>query len=40
VQALLTRLPGLALAPGAELERMESSIVYGLKELPVMWQPA
>lgn len=40
LEALLTRLPGLALAPGAELERMESSIVYGLKELPVMWQPA
>ncbi|MFF2347087.1 cytochrome P450 [Pseudarthrobacter sp. NPDC058119] len=40
MEALLTRLPGLALAPGAELERMESSIVYGLKELPVTWQPA
>ena len=40
LEALLTRLPGLALAPGAELERMESSIVYGLKELPVTWQPA
>ena len=38
LEALLTRLPGLSLAPGAELERMESSIVYGLKELPVTWQ--
>lgn len=40
LEALLTRLPGLSLAPGAELERMESSIVYGLKELPVTWQRA
>ncbi|NUT70883.1 cytochrome P450 [Pseudarthrobacter sp. C4D7] len=40
LEALLNRLPGLSVAPGAELERMDSSIVYGLKELPVTWQPA
>jgi cytochrome P450 len=38
--ALLSRLPGLSLVPEARLERMESSIVYGLKELRVNWQPA
>jgi cytochrome P450 len=38
--ALLSRLPGLTLAPEARLERMESTIVYGLKELRVNWQPA
>ncbi|MET3811962.1 cytochrome P450 [Arthrobacter sp. UYEF3] len=37
LQAVLSRLPGLALDPGARLERMESSIIYGLKELPVTW---
>ncbi|WP_457950053.1 cytochrome P450 [Pseudarthrobacter sp. alpha12b] len=40
LEALLSRLPGLSVAPGVELERMESSIVYGLKALPVTWQPA
>jgi len=40
LEALLNRLPGLSVAPGADLERMESTIVYGLKELPVTWQPA
>ncbi|MFP5311718.1 MAG: cytochrome P450 [Actinomycetes bacterium] len=40
LDALLSRLPGLSLAPGAQLERMESTIVYGLKTLPVTWQPA
>jgi cytochrome P450 len=40
LEALLSRLPGLSLAQGAHLERMESTIVYGLKELPVSWQPA
>jgi cytochrome P450 len=35
--AVLSRLPGLSLAPGAHLERMESTIIYGLKELPVSW---
>ncbi|WP_324645144.1 cytochrome P450 [Pseudarthrobacter sp. LT1] len=40
LEALLSRLPGLSVAPGAQLERMDSSIVYGLKELPVTWQPA
>jgi cytochrome P450 len=38
--ALLSRLPGLSLAQGAHLERMESTIIYGLKALPVSWQPA
>jgi cytochrome P450 len=38
--ALLSRLPGLSLDQGAHLERMESTIIYGLKELPVRWQPA
>ncbi|MDQ0118787.1 cytochrome P450 [Pseudarthrobacter sp902506025] len=40
LEALLSRLPGLSVASGAQLERMDSSIVYGLKELPVTWQPA
>jgi cytochrome P450 len=38
--ALLSRLPGLFLDQGAPLERMESTIIYGLKGLPVRWQPA
>ena len=38
--ALLSRLPGLSLVPGAHLERMESTIIYGLKAIPVRWQPA
>ncbi|MFC0455977.1 cytochrome P450 [Arthrobacter liuii] len=40
LEALLSRLPGLSVAPGAELERMESTIIYGLKALPATWQPA
>jgi cytochrome P450 len=40
LQGVLDRLPGLALAPGAHLERMDSTIVYGVKELPVTWQGA
>ena len=40
LQGILQRLPGLALAPGAHLERMDSTIVYGVKELPVNWQAA
>ena len=40
LQGILDRLPGLALAPGAHLERMDSTIVYGVKELPVTWQAA
>ncbi|WP_346958262.1 cytochrome P450 [uncultured Arthrobacter sp.] len=40
LQAILSRLPGLALAPGADLQRMDSTIVYGLKSLPVSWQAA
>jgi cytochrome P450 len=38
LQAILSRLPGLALTPGSRLQRMESTIVYGLRELPVSWQ--
>jgi cytochrome P450 len=38
--AVLSRLPGLTLAAGARLERMESTIIYGLKEIPVSWQAA
>ncbi|GAA2131292.1 monooxygenase YjiB [Arthrobacter humicola] len=38
LQAVLSRLPGLAVDPGAQLERMESTIVYGVKHLPVSWQ--
>jgi cytochrome P450 len=37
LQAVLDRFPGLALTPGAHLERMDSTIVYGVKELPVSW---
>lgn len=40
LEATLTRLPGLALAPGARLERMDSTIVYGVKSLPVSWNAA
>ena len=40
LEALLARLPGLALAPGSRLERMDSTIVYGLKKLPASWQSA
>jgi cytochrome P450 len=40
LEALLSRLPGLSLDQGAHLERMESTIIYGLKALPVSWQPA
>jgi cytochrome P450 len=40
LDALLSRLHGLSLAQGAHLERMESTIIYGLKALPVSWQPA
>ncbi len=40
LQAVLSRLPGLAVDPEAQLERMESTIVYGVKQLPVSWQPA
>lgn len=40
LEATLSRLPGLTLTPGSRLERMDSTIVYGLKELPVDWQAA
>ncbi|KHL04372.1 cytochrome P450 [Sinomonas humi] len=35
--ALLRGLPGLALRSAEDLTRMDSSIVYGLKHLPVAW---
>ena len=38
LQAVISRLPGLALAPGTPLERMDSTIIYGLQQLPVTWQ--
>lgn len=38
LQAVLSRLPGLTLTAGSRLERMDSTIVYGLTELPVSWQ--
>ncbi|MCU1552716.1 MAG: cytochrome [Arthrobacter sp.] len=38
--AVLSRLSGLSLAAGTHLERMESTIIYGLKELPVRWRAA
>ncbi|MDQ0756597.1 cytochrome P450 [Arthrobacter sp. B3I4] len=40
LEAILSRLPGLDLVPGTELERMDSTIVYGVKALPVNWQAA
>lgn len=40
LEATVSRLPGLALASGAQLERMDSTIVYGVKSLPVNWQAA
>ena len=40
LEAVLSRLPGLAVDPDAQLERMESMIVYGAKQLPVTWQAA
>jgi cytochrome P450 len=38
LEAVISRLPGLALAPETSLERMDSTIIYGLKQLPVSWQ--
>ncbi|MBT2594563.1 cytochrome P450 [Arthrobacter sp. ISL-72] len=38
LEAVLRRLPGLAVTPGASLRRMQSTIVYGVRELPVSWQ--
>lgn len=40
LKAILSRLPGLSLAPGSRLERMDSTIIYGLKTLPANWQAA
>jgi cytochrome P450 len=40
LQTVMDRLPGLGLVPGTRLERMDSTIIYGLKKLPVHWQPA
>ncbi|MDR7082712.1 cytochrome P450 [Arthrobacter ginsengisoli] len=39
LEAVLSGLPGLTLAPGSRLERMDSTIVYGLRTLPASWQP-
>ncbi|EMY33901.1 cytochrome P450 [Arthrobacter crystallopoietes BAB-32] len=38
LQAVLTRLPGIAVVPGAALERVDSTIVFGPKQVPVFWQ--
>jgi cytochrome P450 len=38
LEATLSRLPDLTVAAGSRLERMDSTIVYGLKELPVTWE--
>lgn len=38
--AILSRLPGLVVDAQTRLERVESTIIYGLKELPVSWQAA
>ncbi|MDN4643031.1 cytochrome P450 [Arthrobacter sp. PsM3] len=40
LEGILSRLPGLTLDPGSRLERMESTIIYGLKSLPARWQAA
>jgi cytochrome P450 len=40
LRAVLSRLPGLSLAPEAQLERMDSTIIYGVKALPVSWRAA
>jgi cytochrome P450 len=40
LEAVLARLPGLTLTAGARLERMESTIIYGLTKLSVSWQAA
>ena len=40
LEAILSRLPGLTVAPGSRLERMDSTIVYGLKGLPARWHAA
>lgn len=36
--AMLERLPGLRMVPGARLEALEGAIVYGVKSLPVTFQ--
>jgi cytochrome P450 len=38
LSAVLERLPGLALEPGAALQRVASTIVFGLRHLPLRWQ--
>ena len=40
LEATLKRLPGLTLAPASQLERMDSTIVYGVKTLPASWDAA
>jgi cytochrome P450 len=40
LQAVLTRLPGLSVVPEPPLERVDSTIVFGPKQLPVSWQQA
>ena len=38
LEAILSRLPGLEITPEPPLERMDSTIIYGLKSLPASWQ--
>ena len=40
LQAVLSRLPGLTVLPEPPLERVDSTIVFGPKQLPISWQPA
>jgi cytochrome P450 len=39
LKAVLSRLPGIRVVPEAPLERVDSTIVFGPKQLPVSWQP-
>ncbi|NMR29196.1 cytochrome P450 [Crystallibacter degradans] len=39
LQAVLSRLPGLTVLPAPPLERVDSTIIYGPKQLPVTWRP-
>lgn len=40
LSAVLERLPGLTLEPGAALQRVDSRIVFGLRHLPISWHGA
>ncbi|MCW2133054.1 cytochrome P450 [Arthrobacter sp. VKM Ac-2550] len=38
LQSVLSRLPGISVVPDQPLERVDSTIIYGPKRLPVTWQ--